>query len=446
MPYQPNAQNLLNAYGVGRTIRLDDQRRETIAANAAPALQGDKDALGAIAAEDPATAFNIAGHYRQMQDADLKAQQTGIAHLGQLLYPLTTTPPDQFAGALAQAKAQAKAWGVPDELIGRVNTPEDVKRAWASTQTVQEQIDNAFKERTTAATERESAAHAELYGAQADVYGSGGRAPSGYRWTPGANGQPTLEPIEGGPAAAPANDAYIRAIGTYQIAPPSPGRNPAQRARLMQSVLAAYPNYNESKFAQAQKAYRDFGTGRQGDTVRSLNVSVHHLETVAELADALDNGDIQIFNEIAQRWAEETGAPAPASFDAAKAIVADEVAKGVIGGQTAQADREGLADTIRRASSPAQLKQVIETFQKLLGGQLAGLRGQYARTTGAPIESFDGQFLDEATIRALSRFSGPGGIHTPSGGAPGASGATAPAKPKGPPPLPPGAVPLNFKP
>jgi hypothetical protein len=130
------------------------------------------------------------------------------------------------------------------------------------------------------------------------------------------------------------------------------------------------------------KALTAFDTGKQGDTVRSLNVSVSHLETLRNLGNALQNGDVRAINAAKQRFAEEFGVAAPTNFDAAKAIVADEVAKGVIGGQSAQSDRETLAASLRRSGSPQAIDGAINTFQDLLGGQLRGLRQQYKSSTG----------------------------------------------------------------
>lgn len=138
---------------------------------------------------------------------------------------------------------------------------------------------------------------------------------------------------------------------------------------------------NLQTFGAGTKAVQAFDTGKQGDTVRSLNVSVSHLETLRNLGQALQNGDVRIVNAAKQKFAEEFGVPAPTNFDAAKSIVADEVAKGVIGGQSAQSDRETLAASLRRSGGPEAINGAISTFQDLLGGQLRGLRQQYKSST-----------------------------------------------------------------
>ncbi len=197
----------------------------------------------------------------------------------------------------------------------------------------------------------------------------------------------------------PGDKAYIDSIANYRVRPPSAGRNPIQRKAAIEAALKVNPDYNEGLYDQSAKALRDFGTGKQGDIARSLNVSVAHLETLRDLGRALNNGDVNVINAVKQRFAEEFGVPAPTNFDTAKSIVADEVAKGVIGGQTAQSDRETLASSLRRSRSFDQIDGAITTFQSLLGGQLGGLRSQYKRTTRA--NDFDEAFLSDATRRAL---------------------------------------------
>jgi hypothetical protein len=204
----------------------------------------------------------------------------------------------------------------------------------------------------------------------------------------------------------PADLSVAKAWATYKARLPSAGRNPMQRKAALAAALKLNPEYNEAKYDQVQKAMRDFGTGRQGDIARSLNVSVAHLETLRELGRALQNGDVNAINAAKQSWQEAFGTAAPTNFDTAKAIVADEVAKGVIGGTTAQSDRQTLAESLLRSRSPDQINGAIDTFQDLLGGQLGGLRDQHKRTT--TLDNFDEEFLSDRTRKALGSRGGKG--------------------------------------
>lgn len=185
-------------------------------------------------------------------------------------------------------------------------------------------------------------------------------------------------------ARSPALQAGIMAAASDRLS--------AQGKTMADVIQTAQTNHAAGQTVTA------FDKGKQGDTVRSLNVSVQHLDTLRELGKALQNGDVNLINAARQKFAEAFGGAAPTNWDAAKAIVADEVAKGVIGGQTAQSDRETLAATLKNSRSSEQAEGAINTFQDLLGGQLRGLRQQYKSSTNR--DDFNNKLFPE-TVRRL---------------------------------------------
>lgn len=176
-------------------------------------------------------------------------------------------------------------------------------------------------------------------------------------------------------------------------------RSPAALAASM--YVQEHPNASAQDVAQFAADYGKtiksnaaFATGKQGDLVRSFNVAVSHLNTLDGLVDALGNGDVQALNKFGNAIAQQTGKPAPTNFDAAKAIVGDEIIKAIVGGGGALADRENAQNQISRANSPAQLRGVIATYKDLMAGQLRGLKKQYTDTTGR--DDFDKRLSPEA--------------------------------------------------
>lgn len=144
---------------------------------------------------------------------------------------------------------------------------------------------------------------------------------------------------------------------------------------------------------------RNFNTGPQGNAVRSLDVSIAHLDTLGKLSDAMHNGDIQAVNRLANSYSKATGNPAPTNFDAAKQIVGDEIVKGIVGAGGSAGDREKAQEAIDSAKSPEQMAGVIDTYQQLLGGQLKGLAQQYKSGSG---RADFGEKLTDETKRALN--------------------------------------------
>lgn len=151
--------------------------------------------------------------------------------------------------------------------------------------------------------------------------------------------------------------------------------------------------------AAQNTAVREFSTGRLGNSVRSFNVLQSHLDTMGSMADALNNGDAQMFNKLSNTLAAQTGRAAPTNFEAVKHIVGDEIVKAVTGSAGALGDREAAAKTIASANSPAQLRGVIDTYKELARGQLTGLRQQYQASTGR--DDFD-KFLSPSSKAAVA--------------------------------------------
>jgi hypothetical protein len=204
-----------------------------------------------------------------------------------------------------------------------------------------------------------------------------------------------------------------QAIAKYDQAPLSSAgtRGPINRI-IMARVQEINPNYDATRYKEKSTAQTAFGTGKQGDAIRSMNTAVAHLGTLEELMGALGSGDKPTLNRLSQMVAQQTGDPAPTNFDAAKAIVAKEVVKAIVAGGGGVSERQEASDLINRAASPEQLRGAIETIKKLLGGQLGGLRRQYETSTGGT--NFDSMLSPEAQKLLPPRDTAPAG--QPGGG------------------------------
>ena len=213
----------------------------------------------------------------------------------------------------------------------------------------------------------------------------------------------------GGPDALA---TLAKPIAEYRAPANATGRSPVLNNLIMQEVLRQNPDYRAQNYASSNKAQQAFATGTQGNTLRSVNVAISHMAILDDLAKAMNNGNVQLLNQVKNRWAQEFGSPLPTNFDAAKGIVGDEVVKAVIGsGGGALADRENAQNQYSNAKSPQQILQVNATNRRLLAGQLEGLKKQYQDTTF--LKDFDQRLTPEAKA-ALETVGG--GVKT--GGAP----------------------------
>lgn len=187
------------------------------------------------------------------------------------------------------------------------------------------------------------------------------------------------ESIEGNPQDI---ENTAAAIANYQMAPLSGfGLRSPGGQRVMARVMEMNPNYNAQEYTTSQKAYSDFATGKNGNIVRSQSVALDHLATLGGLVGALNNGDVQAVNRLGNVVAAQTGKTAPTNFDAAKSIVGDEIVKAIVGAGGGVSDRQEMKAILDKANSPQQLAGVIQTYQKLLAGQLGGLQRQYEQAT-----------------------------------------------------------------
>lgn len=192
----------------------------------------------------------------------------------------------------------------------------------------------------------------------------------------------------------------VKAVGDYRQSITSLSRNAGFRERVLADALRYNPTYDQTQYGGKNRAVSNFAAGVEGRTVRSLNVAIDHLATLSEAASALQNGDIPAVNKIVNYYRQQTGSPLTTNFDSIKQVVSAEIAKAVVGGQTALHDRDDMARRAANSQSPAQLQGIVTEFQKLMAGQMKGLRQQYETST--KLKNFD-DFLMPETKKALGK-------------------------------------------
>lgn len=199
----------------------------------------------------------------------------------------------------------------------------------------------------------------------------------------------------------PPNRATLaKQIADYKVNPAGLSVRGGHREQAIADATRYNPDYDQRLFTGSNRAMSNFYGGPEGRTVRSLNVAIDHLNTLDEAAKALKNSDSPALNRIVNYFKQQTGNPVTTNFDSIKQVVSAEIAKAVVGGQTALHDRDDMAQRANNASAPEQLSGIITEFKKLMAGQMNGLRKQYEVTTRA--KNFD-DFLEPATKRELAR-------------------------------------------
>lgn len=120
-----------------------------------------------------------------------------------------------------------------------------------------------------------------------------------------------------------------------------------------------------------------FTSGKGGQQLTAFNTAMQHLDLLDKLGKDLNNTDLQIANKAKQAWAEQTGNPAPANFEAAKNAMAGEVAAALKTSGATDQEIAKVDNTFSRAQSPAQLSGAIGTYRSLLQSKAHNLQKQY---------------------------------------------------------------------
>ena len=192
-----------------------------------------------------------------------------------------------------------------------------------------------------------------------------------------------MQVVQGKMTTPEQQDKLAKEIASYRIAPMSSFAMASPRGQAVMAKVAEYnPDYQAQRYGQIGQVMNAFGKGPEGRTVRSMNVAIQHLDVMEEAGKALKNGDMQTFNALGNRIAQEFGYEAPTTYDALRRIVGTEIEKAVAGGVGALPDREDLLKALNRANSPEQMAGVINGFKNLMAGQLNGLKTQYEAGTG----------------------------------------------------------------
>lgn len=178
-----------------------------------------------------------------------------------------------------------------------------------------------------------------------------------------------------------------------------------------------------AEYNRSLKTSRDYaGSGKGAQTVNSISVAVDHLDTLRQLADALKNKNMPLFNQLSQAWAQQNGQAAPTNFDAARQIIGQEIVKAVVSGGGGVSERNAAQSILDKKLSPQQIGGAIDAIEKLMAGQLRGQKRTYeAGTTvnGVPRTDFD-EKLSPRAKEVLGGLKGDGetkptGGVTPSG-------------------------------
>jgi hypothetical protein len=195
-------------------------------------------------------------------------------------------------------------------------------------------------------------------------------------------------------------------------------RNEIINLAAAQTAGGAAPNLAGAKqqFASAQAAQKYFTTGKGADAFRQQETILHHAAVFSQIADALNNGNVQLANKLGNQFGAQFGSDQATNFKIAGQIFSNEVGKYLAGSQSTAEERKELSDLIPSFSSPQQIKGGLATLSNLVQGQRqswlaqrdAALKGQVAfgGPQGAPQPAPQPKVMTLADAKATAAASG----------------------------------------
>lgn len=206
--------------------------------------------------------------------------------------------------------------------------------------------------------------------------------PYRYASPPGPFNEKALEGLP------PAVAEKIRAAARYEYNPRTSSTRGGFREAFTNKLYEYSPSYQEPFYGTKQQTMNAFSKGVEARVLRSVNNLTDHLDTARDLLTALDNGDVQAFNAIKNKFREQFGAEPPANVRAAAPIIAGEIMKVVAGsGAGGVSERlETAGHAMSTATSPKQAMGIMNTITALMAAQVKALEQQYE--TGTKLTDF----------------------------------------------------------
>ncbi len=209
-----------------------------------------------------------------------------------------------------------------------------------------------------------------------------------------------------GTVAQPSAMAQAIASGQMKWGDVISARTPQSiKENLLKEIKAINPAFNSGDFAIEQGVRKDFTSGPDAQKLQAFNTAITHMGIFQQMADKLDNNDVQFLNKVGNVLGTQFGSDKATNFNIAKQAFIGEVSRAFDGAGVTMHDREAVDQQIGSAGSPAQLKGAAQTAEKLLRGKRDVLQQQYeAGKQGKP--NFGDQQAPAGGSDFFSQFGG----------------------------------------
>lgn len=194
----------------------------------------------------------------------------------------------------------------------------------------------------------------------------------------------------------------IRQIGEGKINPGSLSTRDGHREKVLQQVVQAYPDFDQTNYGARAAVRKAFTSGPDAENATKINTAIGHIGTMKDLGDKLGNKDLRAWNQMANSIGVQLGADEATNFEVVRGAVADELMRVFRGVGASEKEAEAWQQRFKTAGSPKQINGAIATAADLLGSRIESLNDKWKRGMGTD-QGFPKLLSDKskATFKAI---------------------------------------------
>lgn len=141
------------------------------------------------------------------------------------------------------------------------------------------------------------------------------------------------------------------------------------KSQLLSEVKSINPAFNSGDFEVEQGVKKMATSGAVGQQLLAIGTAREHMKTFSQLADALDNNNLQVANRIGNEFGVQFGSDKVTNFQIASQAFGGEVGRALDGAGVTQAERAEAASHYSTNMSPQQFRGATKTIDALLAGK-----------------------------------------------------------------------------
>ena len=170
----------------------------------------------------------------------------------------------------------------------------------------------------------------------------------------------------------------VQGIVNGDIPPPPLTARNGYSQEVIRGVTQADPSFSFNDAGARKVFVQDNAKGQRNQQALTLGTFANHLNSVADAASKLPNGELPAFNAATNEFLNQTGDPRVKQFNTEIHALQGEAGKMFRAGVVTDQEMRELSSNISAANSPEQMRGVLDSFRTLVQGRVNSLdsRGQ----------------------------------------------------------------------